>query len=129
MKNRKSGSYVLETLKALIVAIIISLLLVVIAAFLVKWLNIGDKYIKIINQIIKGLSIFLSAVICLRLPYNGWLRGFILGVLFILSAFVVFSLLGDGFDFGISLLNDVVLGGVSGLISGILAVNVFRKTD
>ena len=68
-------------------------------------------------------------MICLKLPYNGWLRGFILGVLFVLIAFVVFSLLGDGFDFDIKLLNDVALGGVTGLISGILSVNVFRKGE
>lgn len=129
MKTRSKGSYVAEILKALIFAVIISLVLVVLAAFLVKWFNIADNYIKIINQVIKGLSIFIAAVICLKLQYNGWLRGFILGVLFVLIAFVVFSLLGDGFDFDIKLLNDVALGGVTGLISGILSVNVFRKGE
>ena len=101
MKTRSKGSYVTEILKALIFAVIISLVLVVLAAFLVKWFNIADNYIKIINQVIKGLSIFIAAAICLKLPYNGWLRGVILGVLFILIAVVVFSLLGDGFDFDI----------------------------
>ncbi|MCH5164546.1 MAG: TIGR04086 family membrane protein [Clostridiales bacterium] len=129
MSNEKKGNYFLETIIAVFVALIISLLLVVIAAFAIKLFNISDSAIVIINQVIKGLSILLAGIFCLKLPNNGWLRGFILGLIYVLLAFVVFSLLSGEFTFDLTLLNDAVLGGVSGLISGIVAVNIRKKSE
>lgn len=129
MTKQKNGSYVLETIIAVFVALIFSLILVVIAAFAIKLFNIDDGAIRIINQVIKGLSILLAGIICLKLPHNGWLRGFIVGVLYILVAYVVFSLLAGEFIFDLTLLNDTVLGGVSGLLSGIIAVNIRRRNE
>ncbi len=126
--TKRKGSYLLESLVAIFVAVVISLLLVVAAAFIIKFTNAPDSAIVIINQVIKGLSILLACIICLRLPHNGWLRGFIVGIVYVALAFIVFSLLGGGFTFDLTLLNDCVLGGVSGLISGIIAVNI-RKHD
>lgn len=128
MSEQKSGKYVLETVIAVFVALIISLILVVVAAFAIKLFSIPDNAIMIINQVIKGLSILVAGLICLKLPNNGWLRGFIVGLVYILLAFVVFSLLSGEFTFGLSLLNDAVLGGVSGLISGIIAVNIRKRS-
>lgn len=127
--TKRKGNYFLEILVAIFVAIIISLLSVVVAAFIIKFTNAGDGAIVIINQVIKGISILLACLICLRLPHNGWLRGFCVGIVYIAVAFVVFSLLGSGFVFSLSLLNDCVLGGVSGLISGIIAVNIRKHED
>lgn len=127
--SEKKGNYFLETIIAIFVALIISLILVVIAAFAIKLFNISDSAIVIINQVIKGLSILIAGVICLKLPHSGWLRGFILGLLYILLAFVVFSLLSGEFVFDLTLLNDAVLGGVSGLISGIIAVNIRKRSE
>ena len=127
--SEKKGNYFLETIIAIFVALIISLILVVIAAFAIKLFNISDSAIVIINQVIKGVSILLAGVICFKLPHSGWLRGFILGLLYILLAFVVFSLLSGEFVFDLTLLNDAVLGGVSGLISGIIAVNIRKRSE
>ena len=123
-KAKKNNSYVLEMLKALVVALIISLALILLAALIIKIFNIPSNYIAIINQVIKSLSVLIAALICFRLPNNGWLRGIIFGILYIALAFVVFSLLDGEFKFGLSLLNDVAIGSISGLISGIIAVNL-----
>lgn len=129
MVNRKKGNYVFEITATVFVALIFSLILVVIAAFAIKLFNLDDGAIVIINQVIKGVSILLACLICLKLPNNGWLRGFIVGIIYIALAFVVFSLLNGSFEFGLTLLNDAVLGGVSGLISGIIAVNIRKRDD
>lgn len=118
------GKYALETLKALAVALIITLVLVLVGAFIVKIFNISTAYIRIINQIIKGVAIFVTALLCLRLPNAGYLRGLIFGLLYISLSYVVFSLFNGYFTGGITLLNDIVLGGVAGLASGIIAVNL-----
>lgn len=126
--KKQNKSYTLEMLKALIIALIISLISVLIMAFFIKVFSIPTSAITIINQVIKGVSILVAALISFRLPKNGWLRGLIFGILYSLLTFVVFSLLDDeGFKFGLALLNDVALGAVSGLISGIIAVNLLKS--
>lgn len=117
-------NYVFESIRALIAAILFTLGMILLAAFLIKLLNVPTDCIPIINACIKCVSIFAAALICLRLPSAGYLRGIILGVSYILLAYVIFSLLNGEFCVGLSLLNDVALGAVAGLISGVVAVNL-----
>lgn len=127
--KKQNKSYLVEMFKALIIALIISLGLVLLMALFIKLFNIPDSAINIINQVVRGVSILIAALISFKLPKNGWLRGFIFGVLYTLLAFLVFSLLDTdgGFKIGLSLLNDTALGAVSGLVSGIIAVNFIRR--
>ncbi|MCI8412655.1 MAG: TIGR04086 family membrane protein [Clostridia bacterium] len=116
----KKSSAIFEVLKALIIAVILSLVLVLLAALVVKLFNIGDGVIPIINQVIKGVSILVSCLIAVK-HTNGWLKGIIVGILYIALSFVIFSLLDGKFSFGLNILNDVALGSITGLLSGILA--------
>ena len=125
--NPTGKHYMLEVVKAVIVAVVISLAGILILAFLIPALNISNNVIPIINQVIKGLAILVSCLIALRLPKNGWVRGIVVGLVYVILAFVIFSLLnGAQFNFGLNVLNDVALGAVSGLISGIIS-SLIRK--
>ena len=115
-------NYVFEIIRALIAALIITLAAVLVAAL--KFFNVPTSAITIINAAIKGVSVFVSALIFLRLPNSGYLRGIILGVLYIVLSYVVFSLFNGEFKFGINILNDFAFGAVAGLIGGIVAVNI-----
>jgi putative membrane protein (TIGR04086 family) len=121
----QNKSYILETVKALIIALIISLVLVLIMSLFMKWFSIPTSATGAINQVIKGVSILAAALLAFKLPRNGWLRGILFGILYTILAFLVFSILDDlPFSIGLSLLNDIAMGAVSGLISGIIAVNL-----
>lgn len=126
--TEKKGGYILEMVKALVLSLIFTLVLVLLAALLVWACDIPENVIPIINQIIKGVSILIPALICLRLPGSGWIRGLLFGILYIALTEFIFALLnsGNGFTWGIHILNDVAIGSITGLISGILAVNVIR---
>ncbi len=117
----KKGSTVFEVIKALIIAVILSLVLVLLAAFALKLFNIKDGVIPVINQVIKGVSILVGCLVAVRHKQNTWLKGIVIGILYIALAFVIFSLLDGEFSFGLHILNDVVLGSITGLVSGILA--------
>jgi len=125
--KKENKSYLVEMLKALIIALIISLVLVLLMALFIKLFNIPTSAINIINQVIRSVSVLTAALLAFKLPKNGWLRGLIFGVLYVLLSFLVFSLLAAEFKVGLSLLNDTALGAVSGLISGIIAVNLRRR--
>lgn len=119
--------YVFEIVKAVIVALVISLVLVLIAAFIIKFFNIPSGAVPVINQVIRSLGILLGCMIALRRPGHGWLRGIITGAAYSALAFVLFSLLGDGFVWNITVLNNVAIGTAAGLISGIIAMLIRRN--
>ena len=129
MRHKKNAverdrGYVFEIVKANIIALIVALIALLVSALIVKIFTVSDGAIPIINQVIKSVSIFIGCLISLKKPNNGWLRGLICGFIFMWLSFVVFSALDNNFVFGLSLLNDSVLGAVAGMISGIIAVNI-----
>ncbi len=129
MRHKKNAverdrGYVFEIVKANIIALIVALIAILVSALIVKIFTVSDGAIPIINQVIKSVSIFIGCLISLKKPNSGWLRGLICGFIFMWLSFVVFSALDNNFVFGLSLLNDSVLGAVAGMISGIIAVNI-----
>ena len=120
----KSRSAVLEIIKSVIVAVILSLILILLAALLIKVCNIKTSAIPIINQVIKGVSVLAACLLCLKTPTNGWLKGIVVGIVYIIIAFVLFSLLDGAFEFSLKLLNDAAIGTVTGCLSGIIAANI-----
>ncbi len=121
---KQNKSAVFEVIKSVIVAVIISLVAILLVAFMIKLFNISTTAIPIINQVIKGLSVLIACLICIRTPSNGWIKGIVVGLLYVMLAFVIFSLLDGQFKFGLNILNDVAIGGVTGMISGIIAVSI-----
>ncbi|MCI8487716.1 TIGR04086 family membrane protein [Pumilibacter intestinalis] len=122
MENEvKKGTAIFETVKALIIAVILSLVSVLLAALVIKLFNLGNGAIPIINQVIKGVSILLGCLIAIKSKHNSWLKGIVIGILYIALSFVIFSLLDGEFSFGLGILNDVALGSITGMVSGILA--------
>lgn len=122
VKSKKSP--VFEVLKAVIIAVIISLVGVLLAALVIKLFNIGSGAIPIINQVIKGVSVLVACLICLKQPQNGWLKGIVVGFFYTVASYVIFSLLNGSFAFDLSILNDLAIGCLSGFISGIIAANI-----
>ena len=117
----KKGSSVLEIVKALITGIILSLILVLLAALVIKVFNIKTGAIPVINQFIKGVSILCGCLFAFKGKKNNWLRGILAGIIYIAVSFVIFSLLDGSFSFGLHIVNDVALGAVTGMLSGILS--------
>ena len=114
--------------KGTLIALCVSLVLVLIFAFILKFTNISDSVINPINQVIKGISIFLGVFIGLKKCKElGLVSGLLIGFIYTLLAFLVFSLLSGSFVFDITLLTDSVFGAVIGAICGIISVNI-KKT-
>lgn len=124
-KADKQHGAAFEIIKAILIALIISLVAVLIVALF----KLSDSAMMIANQVIKCASIFLSCLLCLKLPKNGWIRGMVVGFIYVWLAYIVFSLLAGQFTVDLTLLNDVALGTLSGMISGIIAVNIRKKTS
>lgn len=120
----QSRSALFEVIKSVIVAVILSLALILLAALLIKVCNIPTSAIPIINQVIKGVSVLVACLFCLKTPANGWVKGIFVGLMYIVIAFVIFSLLDGGFEWSLKILNDMAIGSVTGFLSGIIAANI-----
>ena len=127
-KNVEKGSFFKALLKGSLFALSISLILICIFAFILRFLDINTELIKPINQVIKIVSIILGAFVGLKkVKEMGLVTGFLIGVLYTILAFVVFSILNGGFCLEPTLLNDMLFGGIAGAIAGVVAVNFKKK--
>lgn len=128
-KHEHSENVLLGCLiKGTLSALCISLVLILIFAFLLKFTSIPDSAITPINQVIKGVSIFLGVFWGLKKTKEfGLVSGLLIGLTYTLLAFVVFSLLAGSFTISLTLLTDMIFGGVIGGICGIICVNIKKK--
>lgn len=123
----KNSNSLFTILKGALTALIVSLVGILIFAFVIKLTSISDGLIKPINQVIKVISILFGSILAFKNGVEKTLpKGIIIGVLYTILAFLLFSTLNGKFDFNISLLLDVLFGGTIGLISSIIC-NIFKK--
>ena len=129
MRHKKNAverdrGYVFEIVKANIIALIVALIAILVSALIVKIFTVSDGAIPIINQVIKSVSIFIGCLISLKKPNTGGCADLFAALYLCGCHSWYFPRLIIIFVFGLSLLNDCVLGGISGMISGIIAVNI-----
>lgn len=125
VKNNEKNNILLNGLKGSMLSVCVSLVLILIFAFVIKLTSMSDTLIKPINQIIKVVSIFFGTLfIVKKVNQKGLITGAIVGLLYSILAFVVFSILNGGFSFDITLLIDILFGAISGAICGIICVNM-----
>ena len=66
----KKGTLIISVLKSSLIAVSVSLIGILVFAFLLKFTNISDNFISPINQVIKGISIFLGVFLGFRKQKN-----------------------------------------------------------
>lgn len=124
------NAFVFSVTKGALVAVCVSLVLVLMFAFLLKFTNIPESTIKPVNQVIKGLSILIGVFVGLRKSKElGLVSGLLIGFIYTIVAFVVFSILGGVFAFDLTFLSDILFGAVMGAICGIICVNLKKSTN
>ena len=114
--------------KGSMISIAVSLVCILFFAFIVKLFGLSDSSLKIVNQIIKAVSILAGTFIALKnFGEKGLISGLAIGLLYTFFAFMIFSALNGSFNFGKSLLTDVIFGGITGAICGVICVNTKNK--
>jgi len=118
----------LQVLKGAVIGVIISLILVLLFALIIKLTDISDNAITPVNQIIKIISIFIGVYFALKNSYySGMFKGIMVGLIYTLLSFLVFSALDGTFMLDTSFVNDLLFGGITGAIAGIILVNLKRN--
>lgn len=129
MKNSNINKhFFLDIIRTTIIAVIISLVLVLVFALIVNLVEVGEKVILPVNQAIKVISILASCFVGFKENKQGAFKGALSGLCYTLLSVLVFGLISKEISFNLMKLIDVSLGIVAGAISGILSVNIRKKS-
>lgn len=120
--------WILDVIKTVVIAVLVSMVSVLVFALIVKSTEISDTTIAYVNQGIKIVSVLVGTLIGFkRGGKGGWLKGLVSGVLYVVTSFLVFSLISGGFSLDDLSWLDFLTGAVVGLICGVITVNVKKS--
>lgn len=115
---------IFNILKSVLFSLIVSVVLILILAVVVKYTEINDKTITAINQVIKVVALAVGILLGLKKQKGGLIVGAIIGLLFTVLSFAIFSLISGSANFDKITVYDFLIGIGVGAVSGILAVNL-----
>ena len=122
IKNK--GGVVSCFIKGVLVSLLVTLAGIFLFALVLKFVDLNALVIKIVNQIIKILSVLFGVKVCLKgNKSKGLLKGGVIGVLYTVLSYFIFSLLVSNFSFGLNLLYDILFLGLAGVVCGVIFVN------
>ena len=128
VKNNEKKSTLLSILSGTIVAISVTLVLILLFALLIRFFNINDSWIFPVNQVIKIISMFVGGVVFLKKQGNrGFFKGIIMGLIYYVLSYIVFSILQGGFALTMSNFYDLILTVLMGGLIGIIVVNIMKR--
>jgi len=124
-KAKNQNNLLMILLRGAFISVAFSLVLILIFALIIKYLNINENLIMPINQGIKIVSIFTGVFTAFnKYTTNGFVKGFLIGVIYTILAYLIFSILAKEFSFTLTSITDTLFGGIIGGISGIIVANV-----
>lgn len=101
--------------------------LLIFSVLLVKT-NIRESVMDIVIKTVSVLSIFTGSVVAnLKTRKNGVLNGAIIGVIYIISLYLISSFLNDNFSINMTAFAIGLLCLLTGAIGGLIGVNLNRK--
>lgn len=115
---------IFNVLKSVLFSLIISVALILILAVVAKYTDISDKAISAINQVIKVVALLLGILIGVKNQKGGLIIGAIVGLLYTLLSFAIFSAISGQLSFDKVTVFDFLICIAVGAISGILTVNL-----
>ena len=114
--------------KGVLFALIATLVAVLVFALLIKLVGFSGVTIKAVTQAIKVLSIFVGVFVVVRhIEKRAWLHGAIVGLIYTVLVFFIFSIVDRSFDITGGLFIDTFFALVIGVICAMLLR--FRKRD
>lgn len=122
-------SNIVPIIKASLIGVVVSILLVLLFAFVLKFVDLSSGTISFVDQIIKILSILVAVIMLNREGMEGLLfKALFVGAVYSVITFVVFSILNGGVNFSVAILTDIVF---SALVGGVVAIllNIIKKSS
>lgn len=117
---------VIQITKAVLAAVIFSLVCVLVFSLLLELFSISVAAVKPVNQALKIVAIALGGILFIR-GGRGLVKGVIYGLIAITATYLLFSIISSSFSVTWLFALEMALGAVAGGISGIIGVNIKRR--
>lgn len=124
--KKPDKTFFIDVAKAVLFSILFSFAAVLTLAIIVRFSNVSEKGVVILNTVAKILAIIFGVLVGFKTKSGGLIKGITAGVLYVLIAFLIFALFEkfDGVKFNYF---DLLFGVLAGAFSGIIKVNVKQK--
>lgn len=114
-----------NVIRGLGLAFIITFVLLLIVTLLLRFTEIKESNIVLLNNLVLIISIvFTSGLLGRRLKEMGWLNGAILGFFYYFIIIILNLLFNRPLDLGIILLFRLIIASVLGAIGGMIGINL-----
>ena len=123
MQYQKNKVDFFPIVKAVLLALGVSLLLAVTFAVVLRATSWGENIVYPVNQVIKVIAVMVGTLVFVR-GEKWWLQGGIVGLLFTALSYLAFSSIGGDFSLSWLILLELGVAFLAGSLSGILAVNL-----
>lgn len=121
----KKVNLLLSIIKGAIVSVAITLVLILVFALIIRFFNVNDNWIFPINQVIKVISLFAGVMVITKgNKEKGLFKGILLGLIYFILSFVIFSILQGSFSLQMSNVYDLLLTSLMGGLVGLIAVHI-----
>ena len=102
-----------------------TIILLAIFAVIVTYMPVSEGIVPTVVLLITILSIVLSGYLVARtIKSRGWFCGAVSGITYIVTLYVIGSLIFQSFSFGTGIVTMIIIGALSGALGGIIGVNV-----
>ncbi len=118
---------VFQVAKAVAAAVIISLLFVLAFTVVIQLFSLPLSCVKPVNQVFKILSVAAGGLIFIR-GEKGLIKGLIYGVAAVVATYFLYAAIAHSISLDWKFAAEIALGAAAGAISGIIAVNIKRKS-
>ena len=125
MEKNQYLENLIRIVKGSILAIGITMIALLIFAIILTYTDISENYIYVGIIVVTAISILLGGIISTKqIKKRGFLYGMLVGVIYMLTLYILSGITGSGFQFSTS---TVIMFGsaiTAGIIGGIIGVNI-----
>jgi len=124
-QNTNTQNNLMNVFKGLILSFIFTLVLLFVFSVLLTYTNISERTIAPVVIIITIISILIGASISTsKIRKNGIIFGGVIGIVYIMSLYLISSIVETGFALNIYSIVMIILSILAGMIGGIVAENI-----
>lgn len=111
-------------IKGVVISYIFTIVMCLIYAIVLTYTNVQENTIPPVIIVITAISIFIGSTIGnYKIQKNGLLNGAIVGLIYIVTIYLISSILNGYFTLNIASVIMIVLSILFGILGGIIAVN------
>lgn len=125
MNSKRQVNSIKYLAKGLLIAFILSIIFIIIISVLLRFTNLRESKVSLLNNIAMILCIVIASVYTsIKVKENGWLNGGLIGFFYYLIIIFLNLIFLRTIDTNILMLTKLVLATFTGIIGGIIGINI-----